>query len=102
MERQEMSDGGQAFPVSVVAEIGNDINVRGMSLRDWFAGQILAELAGETSKFIRNAGDRINAGPGYSEATKKIEKEKVLQGEAECTIKFAYLLADMAIEQRNK
>ena len=91
-------DGGPAFPGQ---NTGNDYN-HGMSLRDWFAGQILAELAGETSKFIRNAGDRINAGPGYSEATKKIEKEKVLQGEAECTIKFAYLLADMAIEQRNK
>lgn len=41
-------DGGPAFPTPVEAighnEIFNIINAPGMSLRDWFAGQALAEV----------------------------------------------------------
>ena len=35
------TEGGPAFPV----KLGRDVDFRGMSLRDWFAGQALAGMA---------------------------------------------------------
>ena len=43
---EQPKDGGAAFPGSVYSQSGNKIGEsRGMSLRDWFAGQVLSSAA---------------------------------------------------------
>lgn len=45
-EEAKIDDGGQAFPRPASTDTFNDENYapqRGMTLRDWFAGQVLAQ-----------------------------------------------------------
>ena len=46
------ADGGPAYPVTFSTENEGRIEFKGMSLRDWFAGQV---LAGASTKWL-NAG----------------------------------------------
>jgi hypothetical protein len=45
-----VEDGGQAFPVPLAARANGmlDAGEPGMTLRDWFAGQVAAAMAGGT------------------------------------------------------
>lgn len=45
-------DGGPAFPITA----GNSVYAQGMSLRDWFAGQALAGMAGTTTRAMYDEG----------------------------------------------
>lgn len=41
-----VQEGGPAFPI--VADVGNAVHIQyGMSLRDWFAGQVLPAVAAQ-------------------------------------------------------
>ena len=50
---KEINDGGPAFPVAMVPWQDGFINVEctGMSLRDWFAGQVLQGLASDGERY---------------------------------------------------
>ena len=43
------NDGGPAFPQDLQGRRGDDPDMQGMSLRDWFAGQAIAGLALDTA-----------------------------------------------------
>jgi len=43
----EINDGGPAFPLQVIASPNSEIQ-HGMSLRDWFAGQVLSGIMANT------------------------------------------------------
>ena len=94
----KVNDGGPAFPGQ---NTGIDYN-NGMNLRDWFAGQILAGLAGDIRKAVGTAASQIDAGPDNVFETKEKQKREVTQRETKAAIALAYALADMAIEQRNQ
>ena len=59
----ETNDGGQAFP---------QLNSTGMTLRDWFAGQVIGAIVGKCS----NSGDEDVARMAYNLAAAMIEARK--------------------------
>ena len=74
-----MKDGGSAFPVFAAVRAGADYDMleRGMTLRDWFAGQALAGSMTERLNFLTD------------EETIRYAEE-------------AYMLADAMLAQREK
>lgn len=80
---EDIDDGGQAFPVPGLSDLPNGDFIHpstGMSLRDWFAGQMIAGLS-------RHAF-------GMSDAE--------LPKEASRCAAFSYAVADAMIEERAK
>lgn len=89
-----MNDGGPAFPVMVnqVEMTGSEVAIEhsGMSLRDWFAGQVLTLSAVAMMNHIVAAA--VN---GHMISEEDLEKYAV-----DKTAKDAYLYADAMIERR--
>lgn len=52
-----MNDGGSAFPLVIPPMDGHTTHVRGMTLRDWFAGQALAGQLAHDSLENCDAGE---------------------------------------------
>lgn len=46
------NDGGPAFPQDLQGRRGDDPQYQGMSLRDWFAGQVLQGLASNEERWV--------------------------------------------------
>lgn len=88
-ERHTRDDGGPAFPATLPIEAPSgrkiDVPFRGMSLRDWFAGQaFLGMIASPALLEIVSAGS-------------------ILDGTAfERTARQAYKLADAMLAERSK
>lgn len=86
------NDGGPAFPLSVhIGMLGPDVGAKGMSLRDWFAGQALGGITSDLHSW----------GHSYNEVCKV---HGVFRGGAEhgneYFAKLAYLLADAMLAER--
>lgn len=83
-------DGGPAFPVSLPIEAPSgrkiDVPFRGMSLRDWFAGQALVAL-GTTNPNLPGDPASTRDWPGSLDLAKR-------------QAAFAYLVADVMIASR--
>lgn len=75
-------DGGPAFPTSLAP----DGAFGGMSLRDWFAGQALAGITGQSEVFLKALCLKAN--------------EQGVESE-EYTAQMAYALADVMLAQRS-
>jgi hypothetical protein len=73
------ADGGPAFPVEPRSMLGGH---DGMNLRDWFAGQALAGMIG-------NSGLTMSYGENHPESNKVVAA-------------VAYILADAMIAERSK
>lgn len=79
----ERHDGGAAFPAVGLPRHSDYENARGMSLRDWFAGQALAGLlAADPARHIPN-------GITPEEARRTLANE-------------AYVIADAMLEERTQ
>jgi len=68
-------DGGPAFPMQVRLANGTD-NFSGMSLRDWFAGQALAGMLGNTDWSSASGQDLADFAFEASDAMLAARKEK--------------------------
>lgn len=75
------NDGGPAFPVPVHTATDGRTHDGGMSLRDWFAGQIVSGMAASA----------------YWQENFQTNEQYV-----EAAIKSAYFAADVAIKSRSK
>lgn len=77
----ERKDGGAAFPLDINNEVRGYVQ-EGMSLRDWFAGQIVGALIAKPTSFATN-----------------IDEVRLLR---ESFVITAYELADEMIAHRSK
>lgn len=82
----ERDEGGAAFPAMAVSPAGDVYHDEGMSLRDYFAGQLLA------SEKIASFGN---------EALSEFDEEIIAKGRA-MRAKAIYAMADAMLAERNK
>lgn len=84
----KINDGGPAFPVPGDVYItGDDANPRlfgGMSLRDWFAGQVASAILGDREQWLAFIHDRRGCSPEEHVASE------------------AYAMADALLAERSK
>ncbi len=83
------NDGGPAFPTTVHPDSNDGVDglMTGMSLRDWFAGQVLANMSGINP----NLPGSPASGTFYPDAEELASRQA----------KWAYLLADAMLAERS-
>lgn len=99
----KVDDGGKAFPQLEVVDGEHDghgdlieaytVATGGMSLRDWFAGQALAEAIQDYHR-METSGPNFGK-PIHPYACQAISREEIIAG-------FAYRLADAMLAERKK
>ena len=76
----DKNDGGPAFPVTPDTQAGHAAAFRGMSLRDWFAGQALMGIFASSSETAPS--DEATARFAYSVADAMLaERERLMGGD---------------------
>lgn len=94
----EVKDGGCAFAALGVSPVGDVFHEPGMSLRDWFAGQVLAGIMAQS-----HAGpkDWTEMGHGWGEdCCNDLNKHSKVV--ALTLAGFAYQMADTMLAERAK
>ena len=87
------NDGGPAFPQDLQGRRGDDPDMQGMSLRDWFAGQAMPAL-------MTNA-NAVFVSAAKSDSPEALKLAKAAYSETAIAA-GAYALADAMLEARNK
>lgn len=90
MTDSKIDDGGPAFPVEKPIGFGGQSFAKGMSLRDWFAGQAAAAISG-TSCATEAAADNFGKAAAAADASPP-----------ELVAAMAYKLADAMLIERSK
>ena len=78
-DENKIDDGGPAFPVAdlVHPHMGVQAGTFGMSLRDWFAGMVLAKIVHSGVNKTAN-GDAVDAYM-YADAMLKARSERIIK-----------------------
>ena len=87
------NDGGPAFPQDLQGRRGDDPDMQGMSLRDWFAGQAMPAL-------MMNA-NAVFVAAAKADSPEALRLAKLAYFETAIAA-GAYALADAMLEARNK
>ena len=102
----DKNDGGSAFPVPYLVSVNGEVQnlgaTGGMSLRDWFAGQALAQMVQIVAEIESHR--RRDDEPWHSPMAKQWDDAAAACGEKtlDYTAQFCYLLADAMLAERAK